>query len=71
MKTPKFIKLTAHNGTSLVAVTLNTRNIDSYSVNTDSCNFGTKCRISTSSQEMGCDIFYVMETKDYLDNLLT
>ena len=75
MNTPKFIKLTADNDGELLDITLNTSNIDSYVVpRKDGTENGTepKCRLSISSyKDSGCDIIYVMETKEYLDKILT
>ena len=72
MKTPKFIKLTANHEGELLKLTLNTSNIDSYFAHESRTKFDTKCRISISShKDTGCDMIYVMETKEYLDNLLT
>ena len=71
MEKPKFIKLTADNEGELVEITLNTSNIDSYVEDTNNGDI-TKCRISISShKDAGCDFLWVVESKFYLDSILT
>ncbi len=70
-KTTRFIKLTAKNAGELVEITLNTSKIGSYAALREDGD-EPKCRLIVSSSEgSGCDIMYVMETKEYLDLILT
>lgn len=74
MEKPKFLKLTADNEGELVEITLNTSNIHSYVEDTNNTNNGneTNCRISISPHKgAGCDFLWVVESKFYLDSILT
>ena len=70
-----FIKLTADKNGELIKITLNTSNIYHYvtQIKDGTKNDNeTKCCISVSSHTgMGSDFLYVMETKEYLDKILT
>ena len=75
MNKPNFIKVTVDRNGKLIKITLNTRNIYHYvAQEEDDTGNGaeTKCCIVVSSYKgVGSDFLYVMETKEYLDNLLT
>ena len=70
-----FIKVTADDNGELIKITLNTSNIYHYvAQEEDSIKNGTetKCCITVSSHKgVGSNFLYVMETKEYLDKILT
>ena len=75
MNKPNFIKVTVDRDGELTKITLNTRNIYHYVAQEedDTVNGAdTKCCIVVSSfKGVGSDFYYVMETKEYLDKILT
>ena len=75
MKTPKFIEITAETNGELIKVTLNINNIDGYVShikNGTENGIETQCCITVSPfRGVESYFLYVMETKEYLDKILT